>query len=173
MDNVERMYRHLVRTIRTSFPQYLSQPFEVGELYQNILPYRLHRRDLGLETNQDYEHTLLELLRGANGYVVADDRLRDALSTDADPQRIREFATSLVSLSPQALQQHEATLARARVPPAHQRPMTRTRWCRRLSRPGAWHCRSQSGKREKTAPTARERSPVAGRLPFVPTAART
>src|SRR4051812_42137132 len=61
MDNVERMYRHLVRTIRTSFPQYLTQPFEVGELYQTILPYRLHRRELGLETNQDYEHTLVDL----------------------------------------------------------------------------------------------------------------
>jgi hypothetical protein len=104
MDNVERMYRHLVRTIRTGFPQYLAQPFEVGELYQTILPYRLHRRELGLETNQDYEHTLLDLLKGAGGYLVVDDRMRDALATEADPNRIREFAASHVSLAPQALQ---------------------------------------------------------------------
>src|SRR2546430_2672089 len=49
------MYRHLVRTIRTSYPRYLTQPFEGGELYQNILPYRLHRRELGAETNQHYK----------------------------------------------------------------------------------------------------------------------
>jgi hypothetical protein len=107
MENVERMYRHLVRTIRTSFPQYLAQPFEVGELYQTILPYRLHRRELGLETNEDYEHTLLELLKGANGYLQVDDRMRDALNADGDPQRIRQFAAAHASLSPQALAQLE------------------------------------------------------------------
>jgi len=121
MDNVERMYRHLVRTIRTSFPQYLSQPFEVGDLYQTILPYRLHRRELGLETNQDYEHTLVDLLKGANGYLVVDERMRDALAKDGDPQRIRDFASSHVSLAPEALKSEggptqimgSATVARA------------------------------------------------------------
>jgi hypothetical protein len=112
MDNVERMYRHLVRTIRTAFPQYLSQPFEVGELYQTILPYRLHRRELGLETNQDYEHTLVDLLKGANGYLVVDERMRDTLAADGDPQRIRDFASSHVSLAPEALQAIEGTPTR-------------------------------------------------------------
>ena len=97
MEDVERMYRHLVRTIRASFPQYLTQPFEVGELYQTILPYRLHRRELGLETNQDYELALMELLSGANGYLVVDGKMRDDLSaerTAASPNtaKIREFA---------------------------------------------------------------------------------
>ena len=82
MDNVDRMYRHLVRTLRASFPQFLTQPFQVGELYQTILPYRLHRRELGLETNQDYEVTLLELLTGAKGYLVVDDKMRDVLSAE-------------------------------------------------------------------------------------------
>lgn len=113
MDSVERMYRHLVRTIRTSFPQYLTQPFEVGELYQTILPYRLHRRELGLETNQDYEHTLLDLLKNTNGYLVVDDRMRDVLAKDADPQRIREFASSHVALAPEQVQQIEGTPPRA------------------------------------------------------------
>ena len=108
MDDVERMYRHLVRTIRASFPQYLSQPFEVGELYQTILPYRLHRRELGLETNQDYELALMELLSGAHGYLVIDGKMRDDLSaerTSASPNtaRIRDFATAHVALAPEAL----------------------------------------------------------------------
>ena len=113
MDDVERMYRHLVRTIRTSFPPYLTQPFEVGELYQTILPYRLHRRELGLETNQDYEMALMELLSGAGGYLVVDDRMRDALKAERDAAvpntaRIREFATSHVALAPEALQESGA-----------------------------------------------------------------
>ena len=108
MEDVERMYRHLVRTIRASFPQYLTQPFEVGELYQTILPYRLHRRELGLETNQDYELALMELLGGANGYLVVDGKMRDDLSaerTSASPNtaKIREFASAHVALAPEAL----------------------------------------------------------------------
>ena len=109
MDDVERMYRHLVRTIRTTFPVYLSQPFEVGELYQTILPYRLHRRELGFETNQDYEHALMTLLTGANGYLVIDERMRDVLKaelagTNPDTARIRDFASAHVALAPEALQ---------------------------------------------------------------------
>src|SRR5471032_1541277 len=114
MDDVERMYRHLVRTIRTSFPQYLSQPFTVGELHQTILPYRLHRRELGLETNQDYEVALLELLTGAHGYLVVDDKMRDVLSAEmasATPNagRIRDFSGAHVAMAPEELQRVDAT----------------------------------------------------------------
>jgi len=114
MDNVERMFRHLVRVIRTRFPQYLSQPFDVAELYQNILPYRHHRRDLGLETNEDYEITMLELLGGNHGYVTVDDRMREALRTELtsrnpDPGAFRQFPDSQVTLSHAAIQQLDAT----------------------------------------------------------------
>lgn len=113
MDDVERMYRHLVRTIRASFPPYLTTPFEVGELYQTILPYRLHRRELGLETNQDYELALMELLTGARGYLVVDQKMRDVLKaeqTTSNPNtaRIRDFASTHVALAPEALQTMES-----------------------------------------------------------------
>lgn len=108
MDDVERMYRHLVRTIRQRYTPMLSQPFEVGELYQTILPFRLHRRDLALETNQDYERVLLELLGGPRGYLVVDDRMRDVLAAqlalpDPDTSVIRSFASSHVALAPEWL----------------------------------------------------------------------
>jgi hypothetical protein len=114
MDNVERMFRHLVRVIRTRFPQYLSQPFDVAELYQNILPYRHHRRELALETNEDYEITMLELLGGGHGYVVVDDRMREALraelsSRNPDPGAFRQFPDSQVALSQTALQRLDET----------------------------------------------------------------
>src|SRR3954465_16089001 len=112
MDDVERVYRHLVRTIRTNFAPYLTQPFEVGELYQTILPYRLHRRELGLETNQDYEMALLELLSGSRGYLIVDDKMRDVLAAEQsapnpDPSIIREFASSHVALAPEPLRRLE------------------------------------------------------------------
>jgi hypothetical protein len=110
MDDVERMYRHLVRTIRSTSPQLLTQPFQVADLYATILPYRLHRRELGLETNQDYEMAMLELLSGARGYLVVEPRMREVLgnslkSSNPDPQLIREFASSRVSLVPETLRE--------------------------------------------------------------------
>lgn len=113
MTKVERMYRHLVRTVRTKYTPLLTQPFEVGELYQTILPYRLHRRELGLETNQDYELTLLELLSGAHGYLVVDDRMRDTLAAqliaaEPDVSLIRKFASEHVAFAPEALHRLEA-----------------------------------------------------------------
>jgi len=110
MDDVERMYRHLVRTIRSTSPQLLTQPFQVADLYATILPYRLHRRDLGLETNQDYEMAMLELLSGSRNYLVVENRMREVLgaslkSSNPDPQLIREFASSRVSLSPETLRE--------------------------------------------------------------------
>jgi hypothetical protein len=123
MHNVERMFRHLVRVIRTRFPQYLSQPFDVAELYQNILPYRHHRRELGLETNEDYEITMLELLGGSHGYVIVDDRMREALRTELtsrnpDPGAFRQFPDAQVTLSQTAIQQLDATPS---APPAAER----------------------------------------------------
>ena len=115
MDQLDRLYRTLVQTIRASFPQYLSQPFEVAELYQTILPYRHHRRTLGFETNQDYEVALLELLSGERGYLLVDERMRDALrreiaTPNPDPAVFRQFAGSQVSLAHEPLRQAEAAL---------------------------------------------------------------
>src|SRR3954470_20871858 len=108
MDSLDRMFRHLARTIRTRFPQYLSQPLDVAELYQTVLPYRLHRRELGLETNEDYEIALTELLSGARDYLIVDERMRDILKTELaspnpDPGAFKQFAGSMVALSPTAL----------------------------------------------------------------------
>ena len=113
MDNLDRMYRHLVRTVRSRFPQYLAQPFDVAELYQTVLPYRHHRRELGLETNDDYEMTLTELLSGARDYLIVDEQMRTALkkelgATNPDPSAFKQFARSQVALSPAALRSLDA-----------------------------------------------------------------
>jgi hypothetical protein len=135
MDNLDRMFRHLVRTVRSRFPQHLSQPFDVSELHQTILPYRLNRRELALESNEDYEITLTELLSGARDYMIVDDSMRDALraelaSVNPDPSMFKQFASARVAISPTALRSlavgpgdEAAVAAGTQAPPAAaQRP---------------------------------------------------
>ena len=38
MDDLDRLVRRLVQNVRNSHPQYLSQPVEVSELYQTLIP---------------------------------------------------------------------------------------------------------------------------------------
>lgn len=104
MDAVDRMFHVLVRTIRTKHPAYLSAPFTVADVHQQIMPYRHFRRELSLETNQEYEMTLMQLLTGARGYLDVDERLRDVFgkelaSRSPEPSRVREFADAQVSLN--------------------------------------------------------------------------
>jgi hypothetical protein len=114
MDAIDRMFTVLTKTVRDTQPRYLTQPFEVAELYQTLLPYRHFRRELDLDTNEDYELTLMQLLAGARGYLIVDDRMRDALTRELrapnpDPGAFRQFADAQVALSPAAVQQQTET----------------------------------------------------------------
>lgn len=119
METSNRLFEVLVRTIRAKRPDLLRSPFTVGELYQQILPFRHYRRELGLETNAEYEMALLHLLSGADGFLDVDERLRDQLGRELaqpspDPSRVRDFADASVSLNAQA----EARVAQAGHPEA-------------------------------------------------------
>lgn len=114
MDALDRMFHLLVRTLRERNPALLTAPFTVGELHSQILPYRHFRRELGLETNQEYELVLMELLTGARGLLDVDERLRDEFgkelrSGSPEPSRVRQFADAHVSVN---------AAAQARVPEA-------------------------------------------------------
>lgn len=107
MDDLDRMFRCLMQVLSGSHPQYLTHPFEVAELYQNLIPYRHHRADLRIETNQDYEVALCRLLSGERGYLMADDALTHAMRSElASPNPntaiFRDFAASRVALGPNA-----------------------------------------------------------------------
>ena len=108
MDALDRMFHTLVRSIRDRYPAYLTAPFSVSDIHQTILPYRHFRRELGLDTNQEYELILMELLTGARGYLDVDERLRDQLgkellSASPEPSRVRDYADSHVAINPAAL----------------------------------------------------------------------
>jgi hypothetical protein len=120
MDALDRTFQHLINTIQARYPAYLTQPFDVAELYQNILPYRHHRRELGLETNQDYELVLLQLLSGARDYFIVQQEMRDRLGRELtlpnpDPGAFREFSTAQIALSPAAVRRFQSGSAAAAV----------------------------------------------------------
>jgi hypothetical protein len=105
MDAVDRMFHTLVRALRAQTPPADAKAFSAGELHDRILPYRHFRRDLNLESNREYELTLMQLLSGARGYLEVDERLRDVLSKELttpspDPARLRDVADAEVKVSP-------------------------------------------------------------------------
>jgi hypothetical protein len=119
MDELDRMYRRLVQNLRAGFPDLLSRPFEVSELYTTLVPYRHNRRELGLDTNQDYELALLRLLSGERGYLIGDPLMQTDLqnelqSSNPDLSKFRAYSTTMVSLAPDG--------ARSVEPPAVRRP---------------------------------------------------
>ena len=112
MDDLDRILQRLVQRVRAEYPEYMTRPFEVSELYQNIVPYRHHRRELGIETNQDYELALLRLLAGERGYLMGGASMHDAVkrelaSPNPNTALFREFAAARVSLSPEAARRYE------------------------------------------------------------------
>ncbi len=106
------MFRRLVQNVRAAYPDYLTSPFDVSELYQVLVPYRHNRRELGIETNQDYELALVRLLAGERGYLLGDEAMQQAMqrelaSKNPDTGLFRAYATNQVTLSPGAVRQLE------------------------------------------------------------------
>lgn len=109
MDDLDRLFQRLVHNIRNGHAEYLSVPFTVQELYDTLVPYRHYRRDLGIDTNQDYEAAVTRLLSGEKGYIRADQAMQERLkkemaSPHADVGAFRDYAETRISLAPDALQ---------------------------------------------------------------------
>jgi hypothetical protein len=105
VDVLERFHRALIEEIQTQRPEYLTGPFTVAEIYQNLVPYGSHRDRIGVEMNGDYEDALLRLLAGEGGYLVLESEpalrdLRAELET-ANPNTglYREYAAVDVRLN--------------------------------------------------------------------------
>lgn len=101
-----RFHRTLVEEILRTRPAYLSEPFTVAEIYQNLVPYRTHRDRIGVEMNGDYEDALLRLLAGEGEYLTLEsDHARREIADEllgANPNTglFREFAAVDVRLNP-------------------------------------------------------------------------
>jgi len=106
-DVLGRFHSVLVREIQTNNPDYLNGPFSVAEIYQNLVPYRTHRDEIGVEMNADYEHALLQLLAGDGDYLTIESRtarqeIREELdSPNPNTGLYRDFAAADVRLNPE------------------------------------------------------------------------
>jgi len=106
---LHRFHRALVREIQTRNPEHILGPFTVAEIYQNLVPYRTHRDELGAEMNADYEHALLRLLGGEGDFLSIESRtarqeIREELdSPNPNTGLYRDFAAADVRLNPDKL----------------------------------------------------------------------
>jgi hypothetical protein len=108
MDELDRMFRRLVHNVRAGFPDLMSRPFEVSAIHQHIIPYRLNRAELGIDTAEEYEVTLMRLLSGARGLLTGDPDMQAALqaeleSPNPDLSIFRAWATAKVSINANAV----------------------------------------------------------------------
>ena len=74
-DVLERFYGVLLQQITDTRPEYLTTPFTVAEIYQDIVPYRSFRDVIGLEMNGDYEDALFRMLSGEGDYLMLDSEV--------------------------------------------------------------------------------------------------
>jgi hypothetical protein len=106
---LDRIFNRLVRALSVGSPDQLSAPFTVSDIVHALVPYRTYRAELGVDTVQDYEHAVLELLAGERGLLVV------------DPDTVAAIRKELASPDPDTgmlrrLQQVEARLGAVRMP---------------------------------------------------------
>jgi hypothetical protein len=108
MDDLDRLFRRVVHNVRASYPDLLTQPFEVAQLYQQVVPYRLNRRELGVGTVEEYELALMQLLAGTRGYLTGDADMQRALRDELegmspDLSAYRAYANSQIAIAADAV----------------------------------------------------------------------
>ena len=79
MTTLDPLFRLLVRTLSEQEPPRIHQPIAINELMDSILPYRLVRRELGVDSADAYESLLLRLVAGEGDFVQADPAAQAAL----------------------------------------------------------------------------------------------
>jgi hypothetical protein len=105
-DDLDRLFRQLVRNIAELDPARVHGPVEVAELYQRLIPYRTHRTSLALDSNEDYEMAVLRLLAGERGYALVEPAEvrevleREAASVNPDTGFFKRYGNARVSFDP-------------------------------------------------------------------------
>lgn len=106
---LERFHVALVASIERTNPGYLRQPFTVGEIYRDLIPYRTHRDLIGVAMNGDYEHGLMRLLAGHGNYLILESpEVREAISEELegkapDTSLFKDYDDAIVRLNPELL----------------------------------------------------------------------
>jgi predicted RNA-binding Zn-ribbon protein involved in translation (DUF1610 family) len=90
-----------------------------------FVPYRAVRGAVGVDTNDDYAHTVTRLLAGERGYIFADDLMQDDLraelgGSNPDLAAYRSYLNARVSLA----QEHARQVLESMTPPIPHEAMT-------------------------------------------------
>jgi hypothetical protein len=105
-DVLDRFLEVLVQQITVLRPEYLTGPFTVAEIYQDLVSYRSHRDLIGVEMNGDYEDALARMLSGEGDYLLLDSEVarrelqEELASLNPNTALFREFAAAEVRLHP-------------------------------------------------------------------------
>lgn len=108
MDELDRMFRRLVHNVRGGYPDLMARSFEVSALHQTLIPYRLNRAELAIDSAEEYELTLTRLLAGTRGLLSGDPDMQAALqaeleSPNPDLSLFRAWSTATVSINAAAV----------------------------------------------------------------------
>ncbi|HJR36220.1 MAG TPA: zinc ribbon domain-containing protein [Gemmatimonadales bacterium] len=104
MDELTRFARRLVEQL-TASKEGVHRAVPIGQIREKILPYRIHRRALMLESVEDYETVLLRLVAGERGFVrtlppAAAKRCQDELAgANPDLSVLDELADSTIQIT--------------------------------------------------------------------------
>jgi hypothetical protein len=102
---LDRLYARLTNALRER-PDPWGAPVTVAELYQELIPYRTVRSDVGFTMNADYEHTLLRLLSGEADRAkleppsAREEISRELRSSNPNVSIYREYAACEVWITP-------------------------------------------------------------------------
>jgi hypothetical protein len=107
LDDLDRLAFRLSRTVRTQYPQLLTQGFTLIDLEERLLPFRDVRREMANGDPAAFEAALLRLIAGERGYVSTDAELQHAcrkalMLPSPSMSLVRAWATSHLRLLPQA-----------------------------------------------------------------------
>jgi hypothetical protein len=95
---LERLYELLADALEQARPASFDAPVTVAEIYQELVPYRAVRAEVGFGMNAEYEHALLRLLSGEAGLVrlepdqARDEILRELRTLSPNVSIYREYA---------------------------------------------------------------------------------
>ena len=109
MTEVERFFRRLVSTLAGTAPARLQGPLPLDDITGSILPYRVHRRALQLDTVEDYEAVLLRLCAGEGDLVWTEPEearhrfVAETRSAHPDLTALYAFENVQLSLRPEPL----------------------------------------------------------------------
>lgn len=109
MDGLDRLYYRLVQSLRSRDPDGSDRPFTVADVYQQLVPFRAVRHELGFGELAEYERALLRLLAGERDYVHLDARgAQEELRRELDGAHpilglYRDYASAALRLNPDLL----------------------------------------------------------------------